>query len=137
MKMQRNYLSLAIAIVLTGIISVSAHVFIFQHSSPPELNINPLLNQECGYAIHCCTVIASLVIYFLSKEYWERITPLRRTILFGILIMALTESLFRTSMMNIIVGNSWLYQILVAIPSYLEFFSLLLVICFLGHAASS
>jgi|GEM_PF-4659685 len=44
--------------------------------------------------------------------------------------MALTESLVRTPVMNVIVGNPWPYQLLLTIPTYFAFFSLSAAICY-------
>ncbi len=134
--MQKNCLSIMIAIILVGIISVSVHILILQYFQAPELKIGPYLNQLCGLGIRFCTVLGSIFIYLLSKKHWEKIKLPHRVILFAILIMALTESLLRSSMMQIIVGTPWEFQILVAIPSYVGFLTLSFIICFFVDAAS-
>ena len=135
-NIRKKYLSIAIALALTSIISVSMHVFILQYFSAPDLKIDPYINQICGYFIQFGIVIGSLFIYLCSKKYWKNIKLLPRVILFSVLIMVLLEILFRTPIMNIIVGTPWIYQVLTSIPSYLGFLSLSLIICIFTHAAS-
>lgn len=133
--MDKKYFFIAIAIILTSIISVSIHVFILQYFHAPEIEINSSLNPIIGIIIKFCTVITSIFIYLLSIQYWLSMKPIQRIILFALLIMALTESLFRSTIMNVLVGNSWQYQILQAIPTYLIFLSLSSFICLLAALA--
>lgn len=134
--MRRHYLSIAIAVVLTGVISVSTHVLILQYFQAPDLKIEPFLGQICGYLIRFGTVIAAMFIYLLSKEYWTKIKPVKKIVLFAILILALIENLFRVTVMQIITGTPWMYQILLLIPSYVTYLTLSLVICVFVQAAS-
>ncbi len=134
MNRSRVYLYFVMAVVLTAFISLSIHVVILQYFHPPVLSINPGFNQIVDFAIRFGTASASIFIYVSSKEYWISIKPLYRVILFALLIMALTEMLFRGLLMNIIVGNPWPSEILRSVPSYLKFFSLSLLICCLVPA---
>jgi len=127
--MQRNYLY-AVAIIFTALISVSTHVFILQYFSAPDLKIDPLFNQIIYFVIKFCTVMASVMIYQLSKEHWTSIKFIPRAFLFTVLMLALTEQLFRGAIMQIIVGTPWQYQAWLAVPTYLAYLSLSLVICF-------
>lgn len=110
------------------------NIFILLFSCSPVLSIDPRFNQMVDFAIRFGTASASIFIYVYSKEYWILIRPLYRVILFALLMMALTEMLFRGLLMNIIVGNPWLSEILRSVPSYLKFFSLSLLICCLVPA---
>lgn len=74
-------------------------------------------------------VVAPMFIYACSKNYWKSINPVYRIILFTVLLMALTEQLLRSSIMNIIIGIPWEYQILSSIPSYANYLTISLVIC--------
>jgi hypothetical protein len=134
--MQKNYLYIAIAIVLTGMISVSTHVLILQYFQAPNINLDPFINQICGYLIRFGTVTASMFIYLYSKEYWINIKPFNRVILFAILILALTESFLRGPVMEVISGAPWMYEILLAIPTYTIYLGLSLIICTFVQAVS-
>jgi hypothetical protein len=131
--MYRKYLGIAVAIIFTGFISLSIHFVIYQHFHAPDIKINPSFDQIINFAIRFCTVVASVLIYVSSKKHWLDIHPVKRIILFAVLIMALTESLLRGTIMNLIVGNSWQNQFLLTISSYLKFFSLSCVLCLLGN----
>ena len=110
------------AVILTAFISLSIHVVILQYLHPPVLGIDPRFNQMVDFAIRFGTASASIFIYVCSKEYWISIRPLYRVILFALLMMALTEMLFRGLVMNIIVGNPWLSEILRSVPIVSEIF---------------
>lgn len=136
--MKKDYLYLTGMVILTSIISVSAHVLILQYFKPPELLINlhsNLLNVS-NYLIRFGTVIASMFIYIYSKEYWMSLKPVTRIILFALLMMALTESLFRGLIMGVIAGIPWMFQTLITIPSYIVYLCLSLIICTVVQAAS-
>jgi len=132
---QKNYLYIALAIVLTGMISVSAHALIIQYFQAPNLKIDPFLNQAVGYLIRFGMIIAPMFIYLYSKEYWANIKPFKRIILFTILISALVESL-RGFIMQIVCGTPWTYQILVDLPHYLSFLSISFIVCIFVQSAS-
>lgn len=136
--MKKNYpVILITSIVLTSILALSAHALILGHFSPPVINIDPKLNTVIGLVIRFATVIGAILIYLLSKKYWENMQPFYRIILFAVLIMALTEQLFRSPIMNIGVGVPWAYQVLSTIPSYVSFLALsLLIILFLPIISS-
>ena len=134
--MQQNKTYLLTSVVLTSIFSLSAHTLILQYFHAPELNIEPNINQIGGLAIRFGTIIASIFIFLCSKEYWANLKLIWRVILFAILIMALTEGLFRNSIMQILVGTPLRYQILLTIPSYLGYLCLSLVVCILINSAS-
>lgn len=131
--MKKNYpVVLIISIILTSIIALSAHALILHYFNPPVINIDPKLNQVIGFVIRFAMVIAAIFIYLLSKETWENIKPLYRVILFALLILALTEQLFRISIMEIVTGVPWAYQAISTILSYISFLTLsLLVFLFL------
>jgi hypothetical protein len=127
--MKKNYLALLITfIVLTSIIALSAHALILHYFNPPVINIDPELNQVIGFIIRFAMVIGAILIYLLSKETWKNIKPFYSVILFAVLIMALTEQLFRSPMMEIVAGVPWAYQALSTIPSYISFLTLSLLI---------
>jgi len=128
-QMKRNYsVVLIISIILTSIIALSAHALILLYFNPPVVNINPKYNQVIGLVIKFAMVIGSILIYFLSKDTWKNIKPFYSVILFAVLIMALTEQLFRSPMMEIVTGVPWAYQALSTIPSYVSFLTLSLLI---------
>ena len=127
--MKKNYsVVLIISIILTSIIALSAHALILHYFNPPVININPKLNQIIGFVIRFAMVIGAIFIFLLSKETWKSIKPFYRVILFAILIMALTEQLFRSPMMEIVAGVPWAYQALSTIPTYVSFLTLSLLI---------
>lgn len=121
---------ISISIILTSILALSTHALILQYFNAPIINISPKLNQLIGFVIRFATVIGVAIIYFLSREYWNKIKPFYRVILFALLAMALTESLFRSVVMNIVVGAPWAYQVLSTIPSYVGWLALSLLVCF-------
>ncbi|MHB1946939.1 MAG: hypothetical protein ACYCQI_02350 [Gammaproteobacteria bacterium] len=127
--MQKNCLIIAIMIVLTGAVAISTHVLILQYFQPPAITISLYLNQMIGFIIRFAVVIGAMLIYFLSKEHWGNIRPFYRIILFAILIMALTEQLFRSPIMEIVAGTPWAYEILETVPSYVGWLILSLLIC--------
>lgn len=127
--MRKSYpAALIISIVFTSIISLSAHALILHYFNPPMINIDLKLNQVIGFVIKFAMVISAIIIFLLSKETWNNIKPFSRVILFAVLIMALTEQLFRSPMMEIVAGVPWAYQILSAISSYVRFLVLSLLI---------
>jgi len=122
----------AILIVLTGATALSVHLLFVQYFTPPVINIDPKLNEMMGFIIRFATVIGAVLIYHLSKNYWIRLHPFHSVILFAILMMGLTEQLFRAPLMESIVGGTpWVYQILAAMPSYAGYLTLSLLICLL------
>lgn len=129
MKKICHLIPLSISIVLTSVIALSAHALILQYFNAPMLNISSELNQISSFVIRFATVIGAGIIYFLSREYWNKITPFYRVILFALLLMAMTESLFRSVVMNIVVGAPWAYQVLSTIPSYVGWLTLSLLAC--------
>jgi len=128
MLIQGKYLLIAIMIILTSAIAISTRILILQYFHPPVINIDPEFNQIIGYIIRFATVIGAIVIYLCSREYWEHTRPVYRIILFAILMMALTEQLFRFPIMAMVVDVPWPYQVLAIIPSYLEYILLSLLI---------
>lgn len=132
--MHKKYFYLAMMLIITGTASLSMHVFISQYFQAPEVRINPFLDEIINFSIRFCTAAASIFIYVYSKQYWVRLSYFKRVILFTLLNMALTESLFRNHVMNLIVGNSLIEQFLFTIvPTYLKFFSLACVISLLAN----
>lgn len=130
--MKKNYLVVLItSIVLTSIIALSAHTLILHYFNPPVIIIDPKLNQMIGFVIRFAMVIGAILIFLLSKETWKSIKPFYRVILFSVLIMALTEQLFRSPMMEIVAGVPWAYQALSTIPSYVSFLALSYDLAFL------
>src|SRR3990167_566894 len=126
---KKNIIIIALAIIMTAIISVSAHVLILQYFQPPQLHIPSHFNLIIGLFIRFGMVVAALFIYICSRNYWVKIHPAYRIILFAILLMALTEQLLRDSIMQIIVGTPWKYQIVSSIPLYLTYFIISLTTC--------
>lgn len=137
--MKKN-LFLLIAIILTGIISLSLHAIIINYFSAPTLKINPHLNQISYYVINFGTVIGSMFIYASSKKYWNKIRLGYRVILFAILITALLEGLFRMPFMNILVATPWITevapQIIKASIGYIGYIMLSFMICIFVPLAS-
>lgn len=128
-----RYIYIIVTIILTSVISVSTHVLILQYYQAPISVIPPYLYQAIVYVIRFGTVVGSMLIYFYSRTYWKTIKPPYRVILFAFLLMAVTESLLREPIMQIIVGIPWQYQILLSIPSYFGFLTISLIICLLLH----
>jgi hypothetical protein len=120
MLMQRNYFIIAITMILTGALALSAHVIILNYFTPPVIKINPYF-KYVGFIIRFATVATAIFIYLCSKEYWAGVKLPYRVILFAMLILALTEQLFRAPMMAIVVGVPWVYQVLLTIPIYLGY----------------
>jgi hypothetical protein len=133
---QKQYLKLTLALVLTAFISVSIHIVILQFFQAPPLQAYPLVYQYIGYIIRFGTVIATMFIYFCSKEYWLNFSLTLRVILFAMLILALTENLLRNSIMQIIIGIPWLYQLIKATTTYTSYLFLSLIICTCMQAIS-
>lgn len=122
--------SVGLAVILTSILALSAHAIIIQNFTAPPINMDPKLNQIIGFVIQFATVMGTVLIYFLSKPFWNKIKPSYRVILFALLIMALAGSLFRSVVMNIVVGAPWGYQVLSTIPSYAGWLTLSILVCF-------
>lgn len=123
---KKNYsiILMSILIVLTAIVALSSHVLIIQYFNPPVINIGFKLNQMIGFIIRGATVFGAMLIYLFSKKTWEKLSPFYKVILFAILIMALTEQLLRSPLMEIVAGVPWAYQMLAIIPTYLSFLTL-------------
>lgn len=130
MKKSSCIIPLATSIFITSLLALSAHALIIQYFKAPRLNIDPSFNQPIGFIIRFLTVLSSFFIYLLSKSYWEKIKPFYRALLFFLLIMVLTEQLFRSPIMNIIVGTPLPYQLISTIQSYATFLIISLFVCF-------
>lgn len=127
--MNRKNIAITVFVIITSIISVSAHALILQFFQPPQLNIPPYLNLIIGFSIRFGMIIAAMFIYACSRNYWTTIHPVLRVVLFAALLMALTEQLFRDPIMQIIVGNPWKYQIVKSIPTYFAYLTISLTTC--------
>lgn len=127
-KTHSNFLYLTLCIILINILSLSMHALILQYFPAPALNIDSGLDLIIDFAIKFCIISGSIFIYYLSKEYWVSTKLIPASVLFAMLLMALTGSLFRSTFMNVLVGNSWHYQVLLAIPTYLRYVILSILI---------
>ncbi len=56
MNSLKIYLYFVMAVVLTAVISLSAHVVILQYFHPPVMSIDPRFNQIVDFAIRLGTV---------------------------------------------------------------------------------
>jgi len=128
--MYKKNLLMMVMIFLTGVISLSTHVFIIQNFQAPNFKINTQFELIIAYIIRWCTVIGALIIFIYSKKYWESISLFYRLILFALLIMALTEQLLRFSIMQIVIGYPWKSQGLLLISTYIGYIILSLLITF-------
>ena len=128
--MWKNALLMLALILLTAVISVSTHVFIIQYFQPPEFKINAQADQIIGYTIRWCTVVGAMFIFIGSIKYWEKLKLFYRIILFALLIMALTEQLLRSFIMQVVIGYPWRLQGLSLISTYIAYLVLSLVISF-------
>jgi len=128
--MQRDYFVIVVTTVLTGLIALSAHVAILSYFEPPAIKTDPYpyLIEVFAFLIRFAIVVGAIVIYLCSKEHWARIKLPYRIILFAMLLMALSEQLFRVPFMGIISGVPWAYQARLTIPVYLGYLTLSSVI---------
>lgn len=128
--MQKQHVLLPAAILLTAIIALSAHVIILQYFSAPMVsNITPDIMIATGVTIKFLMVLSAIWIFLYSQHYWMSINLSYRIILFAILLLALTEQLFRSPTMDIVVGMPWKYIWLERIPTYIGFLTISLIIC--------
>ena len=104
MKKICKIIPLAMAIILTSILALSTHALILLEFTAPVLNISPELNYIMGIVLRFLIVTGAILIYFLSRTFWDKLKPCNRVILFTILIMGLTEQLLRTPIMEIVTG---------------------------------
>jgi hypothetical protein len=125
-----DVIPIVILVVLTSILALSAHALIVQYFHAPLVHIESQFNQLIGFVIRFATVVGAMIIYLLSREYWEKMKSSYRVLLFALLTMALTEQLFRSPIMGIVVGVPWEYQLLQLIPVYMGWFTLSLLVCF-------
>src|ERR1700677_1549732 len=112
MNLSVRFILAFIIFMITGILALSPHVLISQLFTPPEYQISHDLNQILGFIIRILTIIGAALIYYLSKAFWQKLKFPYRQVLFSLLIMGLTEQLLRPPIMSILVGVSWLHQIL-------------------------
>lgn len=125
-----------ILIGLNGTIAISVHVLLIQYFVPPVFYITPELNDIIGLMVKFFTVAGAILIFELSKIYWTRLHLFIRVILFAILLMALTEQLLRSPLMDIAIGAPPAYTWLAAVMSYASFLTLSLLICLFMNKAS-
>src|SRR5438045_4139557 len=99
--MRKNYYIVLISalVILTGALALSVHVFI-QYFHSPVFSIDPKFNPIIDFTIEFATIIGAIIIYLLSREYWDHIKIFYRVISFAILLMALTQKLLRTLIMD-------------------------------------
>lgn len=127
--MRKNYsVILLTCIVLTSVLALSAHALILHYFNAPVFNIDPVFNEVMGFIIQFATVTGSIIIFLLSKKTWRNLKPFYSVILFALLIMALTEQLFRLPIMEVVTGVPRAYQALSTIPYYVSFILLSLLI---------
>src|SRR5689334_16685779 len=124
--MEKKSVLLVILIMLTAMISLSIHVYISQNFQPPEFQLKTTTHfiQFIGYLIRWCTVLGALMIFIFSQKTWENIPLFYRVILFALLIMALTEQLLRTTIMDILIGNPWILSVFWMVPTYIGYLTL-------------
>src|SRR5262249_16526097 len=123
-----DYCKLVLALILAAATSVSMHVLILQHAHAPQVNkINATADLIFWCIIQLSQMIGIILIYIYSQSYCMRLRWIPRILLFAVLLLATSEE-FRRFIMNILVGQYWVYTILSVFPTYFEFLILSLVI---------